>query len=91
MKIPTGALLPFGPWLAPKAALSGARDMTYASALSVIHAAGPAATCEWFKQPIDHNNVSLGTWSQLYCVNPQWWTPGAPVKLSVLLELVIDR
>ena len=91
MKIPTGALLPFGPWLAPKAALSGARDMTSASALSVIRAAGPSATCEWFVQPIDHKDPSLGTWSQLYCVNPQWWTPGAPVKLSVLLRPVTDR
>ncbi|KAL2143162.1 hypothetical protein VTI28DRAFT_309 [Corynascus sepedonium] len=81
MKVPAGAVLPLAPWLAPKAALRGEPDITSASAQAVINAAGPSATCEWFTQPIDHNNASFGSWQQTYCVNPQHWTPGAPVVL----------
>jgi hypothetical protein len=87
MKIPAGAALPLAPWIASKATLKGAPDITTASALSVIHAAGASSTCEWFKQPIDHKNASLGTWQQLYCVNPQWWAgPGSPVSLRVQIS-----
>ncbi|KAK4129134.1 hypothetical protein N657DRAFT_660587 [Parathielavia appendiculata] len=82
MKIPAGTVLPFAPWVAPKAALRGVQDITSESALAVIRAAGASATCEWFEQPIDHKNRSMGTWQQLYCVNPQWWVgPGSPVVL----------
>ncbi|KAK3309856.1 peptidase S28 [Chaetomium strumarium] len=82
MKIPAGTILPFAPWIAPKAALRGVQDITSESALSVIRAAGAGASCDWFEQPVDHKNASLGTWQQLYCVNPQWWAgPGSPVVL----------
>ncbi|KAK3300607.1 peptidase S28 [Chaetomium fimeti] len=80
MKIPAGAVLPLAPWIAPRAALRGVQDITSESAQAVIRAAGPSASCEWFPQPLDHKNMSRGTWQQLYCVNPQWWvvlmTPG---------------
>ena len=87
MKLPVGAVLPLAPWIAPKAALRGAQDVTSESALSVMHAAGASSTCEWFEQPIDHKDASLGTWQQLYCVNPQWWAgPGSPVWLVLFLD-----
>jgi hypothetical protein len=86
MRIPAGAVLPLAPWIAPKAAIRGAQDITSESAQAVIRAAGASATCEWFPQPIDHKNASRGTWQQLYCVNPQWWAgPGSPVNHGVLL------
>ncbi|GAB1310625.1 Serine-type peptidase-like protein [Madurella fahalii] len=82
MKIPAGTVLPFASWIAPKAAVKGVPDVTSESALNVIRAAGASAECGWFKQPVDHNDPSLGTWQQLYCVNPQWWKgPGSPVVM----------
>lgn len=83
MKIPAGAVLPLAPWVAPKPALRGVQeDAASKSALSVMQIAGASSTCEWFEQPIDHKNASLGTWQQLYCVNPQWWAgPGSPVVI----------
>jgi len=81
MKIPAGAVLPLAPWIMPKAALRGSKDITSASAQAVIKAAGADATCDWFSQPIDHKNASFGTWQQLYCVSPQWWAPGSPVVI----------
>ncbi|KAK4193206.1 putative serine peptidase [Podospora australis] len=83
MKVPAGTILPFASWIAPKAAIRGVPEVTLSeSALSVIKAAGPSASCEWFTQPVDHNNAELGTWEQLYCVNPaQWQGPGSPVVI----------
>ncbi|EAQ93053.1 hypothetical protein CHGG_01288 [Chaetomium globosum CBS 148.51] len=89
MKIPAGAVLPLAPWIAPKAALRGVQDVTSESARAVIRAAGAGSTCEWFPQPIDHKNPDLGTWQQLYCVNPQWWAPGAPVVVMTPGEMPI--
>lgn len=91
MKLPAGAILPLAPWIAPRPLPHGAfqaRDqlniasLDRESAQSVVRAAGAASTCNWFKQPIDHKNESLGSWQQLYCVNPEWWAgPGSPVIL----------
>jgi hypothetical protein len=83
MKIPAGTVLPFASWIAPKATIKGIADVTNESALDVIRAAGAGASCQWFEQPIDHGNPKIGTWQQLYCVNPQWWEgPGSPVRLD---------
>ncbi|KAL2124984.1 hypothetical protein VTJ04DRAFT_1349 [Mycothermus thermophilus] len=89
MKIPAGALtgatLSFGPWISPRAVSSGLTqdDLSRPSARAVIQAAGASATCERFRQPIDHKNPSFGGWNQVYCVNPQYWEgPGSPVILT---------
>ncbi|SPQ18412.1 1ecd5953-aef9-4d56-9d1e-01720dce280a [Thermothielavioides terrestris] len=82
MKLSAGQVLPFAPWIAPRASVAGVQDVAAESAMSVIRAAGDAATCDWFNQPIDHKNASSHIWQQLYCVNPQWWAgPGSPVVL----------
>lgn len=82
MKIPTNTVLPFAAWAAPRASIKGVPDVLTKSAQDVIQAAGASASCEWFTQPIDHSNPELGTWQQLYCVNPaKWGGPGSPVVL----------
>ncbi|KAL2180573.1 serine carboxypeptidase S28-domain-containing protein [Thermothelomyces heterothallicus CBS 202.75] len=85
MKVSARAILPFAAWIAAEAAvIRSAPDGTplSESARAVVRAAGPSATCEWFTQPIDHKNASNNkSWQQIYCVDPQWWTPGAPVVL----------
>lgn len=85
MKVSARTILAFAPWIGANAAVI--RSMPDGSPLTpsaraVIDLAGPAATCEWFTQPIDHKNESSRTWEQIYCVDPQWWTPGAPVTSS---------
>ncbi|KAL2264240.1 hypothetical protein VTK26DRAFT_9016 [Humicola hyalothermophila] len=90
MKIPAGAVLPLAPFIAPRPAIRGALDAMSGSVSSVIRAAGPSASCDYFRQPINHGNASLGSWNQLYCVNPEWWTgPGAPVVLMTPGEVPI--
>ncbi|KAK4144440.1 peptidase S28 [Dichotomopilus funicola] len=91
MKLPAGAILPLAPWIAPRPLPHGAiqdqdqlssASLDRESARAVVRAAGAASTCEWFEQPIDHKNASLGSWQQLYCVNPEWWAgPGSPVVI----------
>ncbi len=90
MKIPARAVLPLAPLISLKTSLRGAQDVTSKSALSVVDAASAASTCEWFTQPVDHKNETLGTWQQLYCVNPQWWAgPGSPVVIMTPGEVSI--
>ncbi|KAK3989981.1 putative serine peptidase [Cladorrhinum sp. PSN332] len=80
MKLPTGTILPFLAWSAPRPAIRGEPDITTTSAQAVIRAAGAGASCDWFKQPVDHKNPKLGSWQQLYCVNADKSAgPGSPV------------
>ena len=93
MKLPTGTVLPFLAWSAPKATIRGEGDITTTSAQAVIRAAGAEASCSWFKQPLDHENPKLGSWQQLYCVNPSNWAgPGSPVGiLFYFFEKIFTR
>ena len=43
----------------------------------------PSASCGRFQQYIDHNNPSLGNFSQQFCVNSAYWAgPGSPVSCN---------
>ena len=45
----------------------------------------PSASCGRFQQYIDHNNPSLGNFSQQFCVNSAYWAgPGSPVSCTEL-------
>lgn len=45
---------------------------------------------DFFQQLIDHNNPSLGTFSQRYSWSAEWYKPGAPVVLTTPGETAID-
>lgn len=95
MKASPRNVLRLTPWISLSQALRGAQDVVSdsilsESAMNIIRAAGAASTCDWFRQPIDHKDPDRGTWSQIYCVNPEWWTPGAPVRLDCRLAESFD-
>ncbi|KAK3393284.1 peptidase S28 [Podospora didyma] len=84
MKISPTAALPFVAWVAPRPGLRGSPEVAPSDVLVSKIAARPGVTCDWFTQPVDHNDKAgtLGTWDQQYCVNREWWAgPGSPVVL----------
>ncbi|KAK3329999.1 serine carboxypeptidase S28-domain-containing protein [Apodospora peruviana] len=83
MKLAPGAVLPFASWIAPKASIHGVQDVQADPKAGISLAANKlGVSCDWFKQPVDHHDPSLGTWDQQYCVSREWWAgEGSPVVL----------
>ncbi|KAK3694474.1 peptidase S28 [Podospora appendiculata] len=79
MKLSPGVVLPFAAWVAPKSSLRGVPEP---QSIKLSAAKQGIVSCDWFTQPLDHNNLTLGTWDQQYCVSQEWWAgQGSPVVL----------